>query len=309
MTAIGLDIGGTKIELQAFDDDFALILRARIATPADYDGLIDAIAGLVRDAEAQCGAVPVGLSAAGLINRATGLALTANLAATGKPFPADVAARVGHGVTFVNDCRAMALSEAHLGRGRGAARVLGLVLGTGVGAGFVRDGQIDEGAHGLAGELGHIALPAALVAAHGLPVLRCKCGRTGCYETLLSGPGLARLAHHVTGRTATAPDVVRLRATDAAMAAVWRIWAKMLAELLIAAIYTLDPEVVVLGGGLSQAPGLCDDLARALAAAQMPGMALPRIALAEGGDATGARGAALAAVLATNGGRHVIDPA
>lgn len=307
MTSIGLDIGGTKIEAQTFDAGFTCHTRLRVATPPDYEGLLAAISTQVAQAGATLGpdgaTAPVGLSMAGLIDRQTGLALTANLAATGRPLAADLAARIGRPVTILNDCRAMALSEAHLGQGRGARRVMGLVLGTGVGAGFVTDGALDEGAHGLAGEIGHIALPAPLVQAHGLPVLRCNCGRTGCAETLVSGPGLGRLARHLAGRDATAPDIAHGRADDPALAGVWKVWCALLAEVVLNAAYTRNPDVVVLGGGLSQAPGLCDDLARALAAAQMPGMALPRLALAEGGDATGARGAALAAVLAARNGK------
>lgn len=295
MKSIGIDIGGTKIELQAFDDSFALLSRERISTPADYTGLIDGIVELAQRAEGRIGPVPLGLSVAGVIDRKTGLALTANLAATGKPFQADLAARIGRDITFVNDCRAMALSEAHLGSGKTAARVLGLVLGTGVGAGFVCNGKLDEGAQGLAGEIGHIAFPAGLARIYGLPVLRCKCGRQGCFETLLSGPGLSNLAHHLTGQSCTAPDIARLRHSDANLSHVWQVWCALLAELLMTTVYTLDPDVVVLGGGLSRIEGLRGDLKQALAAVQMPTMGLPEILLAEGGDATGARGAALAA--------------
>lgn len=295
MKSIGIDIGGTKIELQAFDDTFALITSERISTPPDYAGLIDAIVDLAQRAEGRIGPVPLGFSVAGVIDRKTGLALTANLAASGKPFQGDLARRIGRHVTFVNDCRAMALSEAHLGCGKGAARVLGLVLGTGVGGGFVWNGKLDEGAQGLAGEIGHIAFPARLALAHGLPVLRCKCGRDGCFETLLSGPGLRNLAHHLVAKSHTAPDIARLRHSDSDLAYVWQVWCALLAELLMTTVYTLDPDVIVLGGGLSRIEGLCGDLKHALGAVQMPTMGLPEILLAEGGDATGARGAALAA--------------
>lgn len=295
MTAIGLDIGGTKIEMQVFGPDWTLLMRDRAPTPRDYPALLDQIAAFVATADTFVGAVPVGISAAGLIDKATGLAFTANLCATGKPFAVDIAARIGRPVAFVNDCRALALSEAHLGAARGAERALGLVLGTGVGSGFVQSGHAVEGSSGIAGEVGHMALPAALILQHGLPVLRCGCGRMGCYETLVSGPGLSRIARHLTGEDLSAPQIVAARAQDARMANVWKIWCALVAELLVAVTLTLDPDVVVLGGGLSGIAELCDDLASALAQAQIAGLTLPRLALAEGGDATGARGAALAA--------------
>lgn len=304
MTVTGLDIGGTKIEMQVFGTDWSLIARHRAPTPRDYEGLLDAIAGLVTLADQIAGPGPVGISAAGLIDAQTGLALTANLPATGRPFPSDIALRIGRPVTFINDCRAMALSEAHLGAARGASSMLGLVLGTGVGAGFVRDGVAEIGATGIAGEVGHIALPAHLMQRHGLPVLRCGCGRMGCYETLVSGPGLARIAAHLTGRDLTAPQIAAARGTDAELAHVWAIWCDLMAELLVAIAVTLDPEVIVLGGGLSGVAGICEDLTFAMARAHIPGLKLPRLAVSEGGDATGARGAALAALQARGARTH-----
>ncbi len=295
MTAIGIDIGGTKIEMQVFADDWTRIHRSRCATPKDYTALLDAIAGLVAEADTLAGPAPLGISAAGTIDRRTGLAVTSNLPAQGKPFPADLVARLGRPVAFINDCRAMALSEARLGAGRGFARVLGLVLGTGVGSGFIRNGVAEEGASGIVAELGHIALPAPLMQQHGLPLLRCGCGRMGCFETLASGPGLARLAQHLTGRALTAPEVVALRGKDPAADQVWRIWCDLIAELLVNATLTLDPDIIVLGGGLSAVEGLPADLSAALANAHIPNLALPLVSVAEGGDATGARGAALAA--------------
>lgn len=298
MTAIGIDIGGTKIEMQVFDRDWTRLAQARVATPTEYPALIEAVGDLVEQADRVAGAHPLGISVAGLIDRRTGLALTSNLPATGRPLHADLTERIGRPVAFVNDCRAMALSEAHLGFGHGGARVLGLVLGTGVGSGFVREGLADEGASGVVAELGHVALPARLVQGRGLPILRCGCGREGCYETLVSGPGLGRLARHLTGRDMTAPEVVSLRRSDPAVAAVWAVWCDLVAELLLTAILTLDPDVIVLGGGLSTVDGVADDLRDALARTHIAGLPLPRLGIAEGGDATGARGAALAAVQA-----------
>jgi predicted NBD/HSP70 family sugar kinase len=119
-----------------------------------------------------------------------------------------------------------------------------------------------------------------------------------CHETLVSGPGLARIAFHLTGRDLTAPQIVAARGADAELARVWAVWCELMAELLVAITVTLDPDVIVLGGGLSGVAGICEDLTQAMGSAHIPGLALPRLAVAEGGDATGARGAALAALQA-----------
>ena len=298
MGAIGIDIGGTKIELQVFDRAWGRIARDRRPTPADYAGLLEAVAELVGSAQAAHGPLPVGISAAGLVDRRSGLAITANLPATGRPFPADLAARLGQRVAFINDCQAMALSEARLGAGRGHRRVAGLILGTGVGMGVVTDGALEVGGCGVLGEVGHIALPAAVMQRHGLMARRCGCGRIGCYETLLSGLGLVRLAHDLTGQTLGAPEIAQGRACEPALAHVWSVWCDIAAELLVSIVVGYDPDCIVLGGGLSGVDGLCADLTQALLRADFPCLVPPVMIASEGGDATGARGAALAATQA-----------
>ncbi|MDP4032166.1 MAG: ROK family protein [Pseudorhodobacter sp.] len=296
MIAAGIDLGGTKIEAQLFASDWSLAERRRIDTPHDYDALVAAVAAQISWAEARAGrALPVGIGAAGLIHPQSGLALTANLPATGKPLPADIAAHAGCTVTYINDCRAFTLSEAVFGAGRGQSPVVGLIIGTGVGGGVAVAGRLLQGAAQVGGEFGHMAAPAHLVTTHGLPVLRCGCGRRGCIETLISGPGLVRLAQAVTGRAFTAQALAQAKARDADAGRVWSVWCGLVAELLLTLSFTVDPACVVLGGGLSQVPGVADDLCAALALAQLPGFASPRIVLAEGGDSSGARGAAYAA--------------
>ena len=297
MTSGGIDLGGTKIEAQIFGPDWTLRDRRRIDTPRDYPALVAAMAQQVAWIEGRAGgAVPVGVAAAGLVNPATGHAYTANLPATGHPFPADIAAAAGRAVTYVNDCRALTLSEAIFGAARGLSPVAGLILGTGIGGGLAVQGRLIPGLAMMGGEFGHMAAPAHLVMAHGLPVVRCGCGRMGCMETLIAGPGLTRLAHALTGRALTPPQVALQRATDPAIARVWQVWCDLVAELLITLVFTADPAAIVLGGGLSQIDGVADDLTVALRAAQLPGFAIPRILIAQGGDASGARGAAYAAV-------------
>lgn len=297
MEVLGIDLGGTKIEAQVFDRSWKIVDRRRVETPRDYPALIAAIAAQIAWADGVAGRrLPVGISAAGLVNPATGLALTANLPATGKPLPADIDAAAGRRVTIVNDCRALALSEAVFGAGRGASPVLGLILGTGVGGGVAVGRRLLPGLAHVGGEFGHMPAPAALVARHGLPVVTCGCGIDGCIETLIAGPGVTRLATALTGRALTPQDIGATRHTDPDAARVWEVWTALVAEHLRALCLALDPEIVVIAGGLSQMPGLCEALAAALDRVHWPGFARPRIALAEGGETSGARGAAYAAL-------------
>lgn len=306
MQAAGIDIGGSKIEAQLFDAHWQMAAKMRWPTPkGDYSAQVAAMAQAVGWCMDQGGrTLPIGVSAAGLINPVTGLALTANLAASGRPFAADIAAKVGRGITWINDCRALALSEARFGAARGADPALALIFGTGLAGGVVVKGDLMPSFAGLGGEFGHFPLPAAPMLAHGLPVLACGCGRRGCTETLLSAPGLARIAAHVTGQDYTPEAVVAGRSTDAGLAKAWAIWLDLACDFLITLCFTIDPAVIVIGGGLSQAPNLTDDLTRALQAATLNGFAIPPLRLAQGGDASGARGAAYAAYIAAGGGAH-----
>jgi len=297
MIAAGIDLGGTKIEAQVFDSAWNRVDSRRIATPRAYDALVAAMAEQIAWVQ-QLGQpdLPIGVAAAGLINPRTGLALTANLPATGRPFPADIARVAGRPVTYVNDCRAQALSEAQFGAARGYRSALALNLGTGLAGGIVVDRRLLPGPSGLGGEFGHFALPAQVIVAHRLPIVRCGCGRMGCTETLIAGPGLSRIYQHLSGQSASPEVITTTRSTDPVANAAWAIWCEVTAEMLHTLCYTVDPECVVLAGGLSRAPGLIPDLTAALQRAQLPGYGVPPLLLAEGGDTTGARGAALAAL-------------
>lgn len=294
MTAIGIDLGGTKIETQVFDADWSAVARRRDDTPGTYDDLVRVMAEQISWGKSESGAdAPVGIGAAGLINPMTGLALTANLAATGHPFPADIEAASGSSITYVNDCRALALSEAVFGQGKGFGTVMSLILGTGVGGGICVDRSILRGPTSTGGEFGHTSAPAHLVARYDLPIWQCGCGRMGCIETYIAGPGLVRLAKHVTGQDVTPPEIAAAR--HAEMAKVWQIWCELTADLVHNLTLTADPDLIVLGGGLSRIDGVAKDLSAAATAAQLSGFASPPLVLAEGGDTSGARGAAYAA--------------
>jgi N-acetylglucosamine kinase len=295
MIAAGIDLGGTKIEAQLFDSGWNRVESRRIATPKTYEALVAAMVDQINWIAALSGLVPVGISAAGLVNPDTGLALTANLPASGRPFPADIAAAAGRKIIYVNDCRAQALSEAMFGAARGFATAMGLNLGTGLAGGIVVNGKLMPSPSGTGGEFGHFPLAAAPMVRHALPVLPCGCGRLGCTETLIAGPGLARIVKLKTGRDLSPPEITAQRHHDADIARCWAIWLELLVDLLITLTLTVDPACVVLGGGLARAGGLVDELSAALRTAQLGGYNIPVIRLAEGGDATGARGAAYAA--------------
>lgn len=291
----GIDLGGTKIEAQVFAPDWSLTARNRWPTPKDYPALVAALVEAIRWCETH-GPAPIGISAAGLVNPRTGLALTSNLSATGKPFPADIAKAANRKIAWINDCRALTLSEAMLGAARGADPAVGLILGTGVAGGVVTGGKLLPSPSQTGGEFGHFPLAAPPVTAHNLPILTCGCGRLGCVETYLSAPGLARIAAHLTGVTHVPETIVQDRATTPAFQMAWDIWLDLATEFLVTLCLTIDPQVIILGGGLSRAPGLTDDLAKHLTRASLGGFPIPAIRLAEGGDASGARGAALHAL-------------
>lgn len=296
MIAAGIDLGGTKIELQIFDTDWTVVERRRVQTPKEYDDLVGALAGLVAWADEKSGsAIPIGIGAAGLLNPATGLALTANLCASNRPLHRDLTRAVGRNITYVNDCRALALSEAIFGAGRGHKTVMSLILGTGIGGGISIDGNILTGPSMTGGEFGHLSAPAHLVAEHGLPIVRCGCGRLGCVETYIAGPGLSRIAKTVMGVDIAPPDIIAQRGIDSKARKTWEIWCEITADLIRNLILTVDPNIIIIGGGLSNIAGISETLQEATQRAQFKEYSVPPIVLAQGGDASGARGAAYAA--------------
>jgi predicted NBD/HSP70 family sugar kinase len=253
MTRIGIDMGGTKIEIAAFDATGAERLRRRVPTPAgNYAATVATIASLVTQAEAQLGErATVGVATPGALSLATGLVKNANSTClNGKPLGRDLEAALGREVRLANDANCFALSEAVDGAGRGARAVFGVILGTGVGGGIVVNGQVLEGANSIAGEWGHNPLPSP--GESELPPPPCYCGRRGCVETWLSGPGLS--ADHVrgTGERLEAAEIARRAASgDARCDATLARYEARLARSLAVVVNIVDPDVIVLGGGLS----------------------------------------------------------
>ena len=252
--AIGVDLGGTKTEAVVLDALGATLWRERVATPAgDYDATLAAVAALVARAEAETGlgGCSVGLgtpgtpAAGGQIKNANSTCLN------GRPLGADLAHLLGRPVRIANDANCLALSEAHDGAGAGASVVFAAILGTGVGAGVVVDGRLLGGPNGLAGEWGHNPLPWA-DAADAAAAPACFCGQRGCIETWLSGPGLARDHLAATGQALTARRIgEQAAAGDAPAEATLQRYEARLARALAHVINLLDPDVIVLGGGLS----------------------------------------------------------
>ena len=291
----GMDVGGSKIETCLFDERFRALERRRVQTAcATYEELLDCIAGEAHWLDARAGrAVDLGIGLPGLIDQATGRALTSNLPATGRPLRQDLVAKLGRSVAMANDCKCFALSEANGGAGEGCETILGLILGTGVGGGVTQHGRLVLGYNDLPGELGHLGIPGQLVEQWDLPMLACGCGRLGCYETLVSGPGLARLAGRHDGEGRSPAEIARLAAGgDAAMARAMSEWLALLAELIHTAQCTIDMGCVVLGGGLSRIPDVAQLLADAYRGRRIAGRET-RFAVARFGDASGTRGAAM----------------
>lgn len=293
----GIDVGGSKIESVLFDAGFNRLSEVRVTVRKEnYDALLDQIVEQVEWLSQQAGQeLPIGIGLPGIAMGPDGLAFTANLPATGRPLVGDIRRRAGRPLSFINDCKAFALSEARGGAGMGHATVFGLILGTGIGGGLVRDGELAQGLNGLAGEVGHIGIPNELMHELGLPVLACGCGRSGCFETLASGPGLARIARMTTGLDLSAEEVATRATYDAAAAYTLDLWTKLLAELLYILQLTCDPDVVVLGGGMSRIADLVPRLQRAFESRAMENTKPARIEVARFGDDSGVRGAAILA--------------
>jgi len=251
--ALGIDLGGTKIEIIALAQDGAVLLRRRRPSPrGSYAETLGAIRALVLEAEAELGATgTLGLGTPGAISPASGLLKNSNSTwLNGRPLDRDLAALLERPIALANDADCLALSEATDGAAAGAASVFAVILGTGVGGGLAIHGRVLAGPNAIAGEWGHNPLP--WPAPHELPGPPCYCGQRGCIETWLSGPGLARDYEGATGIARASPAIVRAAAAgDADAEAALRRYEDRLARGLASVINILDPEVIVLGGGIS----------------------------------------------------------
>ncbi|HEX6102098.1 MAG TPA: ROK family protein [Alphaproteobacteria bacterium] len=291
---VGVDLGGTKIEVAVLDLAGGVIFRKRAPTPPqDYDATLDAVSELVAAADETAGATPpVGIGIPGAISPATGLVKNANSTwLNGRPFDRDIARRLDRAVRVANDANCFAMSEASDGAAAGLSPVFGVILGTGVGGGIVVEGRILTGADAIAGEWGHTPLP--YPADDERPGERCWCGRSGCLETWLSGPALMRDHERRTGRRWSPAQIASAAdAGDAGAEAALARYADRLARGLSVVVNILDPAAIVLGGGLSNLARLYGSVPPLLEKLVFSDRLATRLLPPMHGDSSGVRGAA-----------------
>jgi fructokinase len=288
---LGIDLGGTKIEIVALANDSAELLRRRVPTPrGDYRGTVKAVAGLVDAAENELGQRgSVGIGIPGAESRATGLIKNSNSTwLIGQPLRFDLQALLQRDVRLANDANCFALSEATDGAAAGAEVVFGVILGTGVGGGIVAHGKVLTGANAIAGEWGHNRLPGE---EPDWPA--CYCGRSGCVETFLSGPGMKRDHAETTGEIVDPVEIAARAATgNAACEATLYRYETRLARALAEVVNILDPDAIVLGGGLSNLGRLYENVPKLWGAHIFSDQVATRLLKNRHGDASGVRGAA-----------------
>ncbi len=299
MMRIGIDLGGTKIEILVLDGQGRIRFRRRIATPqADsdaerYQAILQAIAELVRDAESAVGGTAsVGIATPGALSPVSGLLRNANsVCLNDRPFVQDLQRLLAREIRIANDADCLALSEAVDGAAADAASVFGVILGTGVGGGIVVDRKLLSGPNAIAGEWGHNPLP--WPEPDELPGPRCYCGKRGCIETFLSGPGMSRDHQSQTGQQLDCKQISALaQRDDLAAGQTLARYARRLARALAVVINILDPQVIVLGGGVSNIEHLYAALPGLLQDYVFSDCVRTRIVKADYGDSSGVRGAA-----------------
>jgi fructokinase len=291
--ALGIDFGGTKIELAAIDRSGAMLIRRRQPNPGSYDAAIALICDLVAGAEAELGKQgTVGIGLPGSPSPKTGLMRNANSTyLNGRPFQRDIEAALGRPVRVANDANCLALSEAVDGAAAGARVVFAVILGTGCGGGLVVDGRLIEGASGIGGEIGHNPLPWPDETEYPGPA--CWCGKTGCIECWISGSGLARDFAKTYGRNLRSEEIIAAaRANDKDAVAAFARYVDRTARTLAHVANLADPDVFVLGGGMSNVTELYERLPALVERYVFSDVWEGRIVAAQFGDSSGVRGAA-----------------
>ncbi|MEL6677113.1 MAG: ROK family protein [Pseudomonadota bacterium] len=295
---VGVDYGGTKIEAIVLSDDGEVLAKQRVPTPrGDYDGSVRAIADLVAKVEAEAGTdpQPMGIGIPGAVGP-DGRVFNGNSTwLIGKPLAQDLTEALDRPVIAGNDANCFVLSEAIDGAGAGAAVVFGAILGTGVGGALVVNGRIVNGNSGMAGEWGHSPLPIARI--EEFPGPQCFCGRRGCIEQWLAGPAIeadyARQAGHASSEGPRVPEILnRAKEGEARAMEALSLHRDRLGRSLATVVNLLDPDVIVLGGGVSNLPGLAEDLPEAMRPYIYSEHSAVRVVRAQFGDSSGVRGAA-----------------
>lgn len=286
---IGVDLGGTKIEAVALADAGTVLIRKRVPTPAgDYEATLATIAGLVGEFESALGSrATVGVGTPGSISPFTGLTRNSNsVVLNGRPLDLDLEAMLGRRIRLANDADCFALSEAVSGAGKGDRTVFGVILGTGIGGGLVVDGRVLVGPNRITGEWGHNHLPGAIESR------RCYCGRNDCIELYLSGPALACDYRRETGMDLTAEQLIERVGADPQARKVLDRYLTRVARALAVVINVIDPDVVVLGGGLSNIGELYVTVPRSWSEWIFSDGVATRLARNHHGDSGGVLGAA-----------------
>jgi fructokinase len=288
MALIGIDLGGTKIDALALSDEGHILFETRAPTPGSYEGVIVAIRDLVRAA----GDGKVGVGSPGSASPKTGLWRNANIIfCNDKPFQRDLEAALGQSIRMENDANCFALSEAFDGAGAGYPVVAFFTIGTALGGGLVIDGKVRRGPNGEAAEFGHTPMPWPNETEW--PPLPCFCGKRGCVEQYVSGTGLARDYNAATGADIKGPEIVALaRSGDAGARAALDRLAGRFARLMGTITNMIDPDIYVVGGGLSHLPELVEEMPARASKWSFSGAAEIKVVRARHGEKSGVRGAA-----------------
>ncbi|MEP1383194.1 MAG: ROK family protein [Paraglaciecola sp.] len=291
----GLDVGGTKIELAIFNADFTLSDSWRVATPGDnYQQLLATLAEMVDKADQTTGCEgSVGIGFPGIVD-SLGCAVSANIPSiNGQPLVADTLKILNRPVGFENDVKAFVLSEANGGAAQSQKNVLGLVLGTGVAGGLCIDGQLLRSKQNVACEFGHIPLPAILQQRYQFPLRQCGCGLLSCVEEYLAGPGLLWMCTHFEAGYTSVPALIKgLQAGESKAQKTFDAYIDCLGCYLAQLTLMYDPDIIVLGGGLSNINELYPPLAAVMKQYLFKGVTPPNVVAPKFGDSSGVRGAA-----------------
>ncbi len=292
----GIDVGGTKTEFAVFDSKFNRQHSHRIKTPTgNYNEFLDAIRSLVSDGDREyddnCS---IGIGITGIVN-AEGQSFSTNVPClNGHQVRSDLIAAIGREVRCINDVRAFALSEAQGGAAEGFRTMVGIILGTGAASGYCREGKPRIGMDGVAGDWGHLSVPATFIRRHGLPLFECTCGKAGCIEMYVSGQGLGRLAGYTLGDSVSSKAVVaRMRNGDQRATEVFDVWVDCFGHVVAQQVLQNNPDVIVVGGGMSNIEELYDKVPAAADRYLYDDLHAPPIRRAMFGDDSGVRGAAI----------------
>lgn len=292
---IGLDIGRTKIACGIYDAKFNLLHQAVTPTPQNYAEFLLVCARMVQESESRAGGTgqaTIGVGIMGMIRHKAGTVSAPNSIFDATPCRADLTARLGRPVALANDANCAALAEAVDGAGQGNDRVVGLIIGTGVGSGFIYRGEIVDGPNGLTGEIGHLPLP--FRSPDDGPLHSCGCKQVGCIETSINGAALERLYHFMTGGSLSPPDIANAaQQGDAKALSVLDRYYEVVAKAMATIIHSFDPDVITVSGGLNSLPGLYEAVPKCWGKYCYTSQPLTQLVPAKHGPMAGMRGAAL----------------